>query len=326
VSSATVADANPLEPSSVRPRPRNPWTAAALTVVFGPLALVYCGRLRRAVVWELSVVPLLIAAGCLLMYLPNGRMALLAGLVLVIGCKLGMIIDAVRIARRREVAHQWYQRWWFYLAFFIAAEFFVGGFLHLCRTYWEEAFYLPAGSMENTLFAGDRILVDKLQYRFDSVAPGDVVVFWSDNQHAYVDIPGDYPGRRLLVKRVIGIPGDKIEIRDEKLFRNGSLCEEDYVLWRTRQPGERDHPALHDTAEFTLGDEEYFVLGDNRRSSFDSRMFGPVKRDDIIGKVELVYWSREAPPLDPPDFRPGMEKPPAPPRKIRWERIGQRIK
>lgn len=321
----TIADAAQTVPGQSNLRPRSPWVAAALALLFGTTALVYCGKLRRALAWDLAFFPLLILIGCLLLYLPYGSAALLATALLALVYRLGVLVDAVRIARQRQPKHRWYQRWWFYALYVILLELVIFGFVQLSRTYWEEAFVIPTGSMAPTILAGDRIFVDKLRYRTTPIRHGDVIVFWIDNRRTHFGPGPAPPGRLCHVKRVVGLPGDVIEIRDEKLLRNGAAIDEPYALF-SPLPRAID-PRLKDMASTTVGEDELFVLGDNRRESLDSRMLGCISREDVVGKVAIVYWSQEAPPdVRAPVLPPFQERPaPDPFRRIRWERFGLRV-
>ncbi|HEX5431847.1 MAG TPA: signal peptidase I [Bryobacteraceae bacterium] len=119
----------------------------------------------------------------------------------------------------------------------------------------------------------ERIFINKFIYRFgfEDINRGDTVVFW---------YPGDTS--KSYIKRVIGIPGDTVEIRSGTVYVNGKLLSEPYV------PGYyRDHVSMPCT---TIGKDQYFVLGDHRSSSNDSRNWGTVPRNDIYGKAVFVYW------------------------------------
>ena len=245
--------------------------------------------------WAIGVHFVLFAVGCLLLYLPNGRIAWIAMALLIVGYRLGLILDAFRIAHRREHVSRWYQRWWFYLGYMIATKLVVPlGIVQVGRTYWEEAFVIPTGSMSPTILAGDRILVDKLRYQSTPIHHGDVVVFWVDNQYSQSDPGSASPERLCHVKRVLGLPGDIIQIRDEKLLRNGAAVDEPYASF-SPVPGGIDS-RLTNMPSTVVGEDELFVLGDNRRESLDSRIFGCIPRKDVVGKAVIVYWSRECPP------------------------------
>ncbi len=176
-----------------------------------------------------------------------------------------------------------------------------------------QAFVIPTGSMEDTLLIGDHLLVDKLAYSppgptskyllpFEDVKRGDIIVF-----RYPVDI------RQTFVKRVIGVPGDRLHIENKQVFVNGNKLNEPYKYHKTQYldsyrdnfPGE-PNAQLPPPAEQMLREQvrngevvvpahSYFAMGDNRDSSLDSRYWGFVPRDNIIGKPLIVYWSYNAP-------------------------------
>ena len=128
-------------------------------------------------------------------------------------------------------------------------------------------------SMMPTLDDQERIFINKFVYRFhfEKIDRGDTVVFW---------FPGD--PSKSYIKRVIGMPGDRVEVHDGAVIVNGRPLEEDYV------PQEyRDQSEMRPT---TVGPDEYFVLGDHRSSSNDSRTWGMVPRHYIYGKAVFIYW------------------------------------
>lgn len=139
-----------------------------------------------------------------------------------------------------------------------------------------QSFLVQGSSMEPNLHNGERLLVDKVTYRFRAPRRGEVVVFKN---------PTD--PRRKFIKRIIGLPGDKVEIRDNHVFLNGERLDEPYVLSPTLGPyGQPKFPA----AEVPEG--KYFVLGDNRNNSDDSRYpdVGFVPRENFVGRALILYW------------------------------------
>lgn len=125
-------------------------------------------------------------------------------------------------------------------------------------------------SMENTLFHGDNLIVDKISYRFNDPERFDVIVF-----------PAHYDSGIYLVKRVIGLPGETVYIDEEgRIYIDDELLEEDFGKEVILSAGMAREP-------ITLGPDEYFVLGDNRNESLDSRdyMVGNIRRDEIIGRA-----------------------------------------
>jgi signal peptidase I len=154
-------------------------------------------------------------------------------------------------------------------------------------------FKVEGSSMEPTLEEGQYFLVNKLVYlRVDLKRLSRLVPFWEVKERRLVFpfhpprrgevVVFRYPRdpRRDFVKRVVGLPGERVEIRNGVVYINGSPLEEPYVT--IRSPGS--------TNPVRLGPEQYYVLGDNRRSSNDSRDWGPVPLDYIIGKVWVSYW------------------------------------
>lgn len=131
-------------------------------------------------------------------------------------------------------------------------------------------------SMMPALTDQERIFINKFTYKFGlgSVQRGDTVVFWYPQ-----DVSKSY------IKRVIGVPGDHIRIDGGQVYVNGAALSEDYV-----PADERDYSSWRDGQEQTVPDGRYFVLGDHRNQSSDSRMWGYVPREYIYGKAVFVYW------------------------------------
>jgi len=124
-------------------------------------------------------------------------------------------------------------------------------------------------SMQPTLYAGDMVIVNKLAYRFNnSPHRGDVIVF------KYPPDPESIP----YIKRIVGLPGDQVHIADGKVYINGLLIDEPYLKVSTNRGG-----------DWTVPDKQLFVMGDNRNNSRDSRAWGFVPFENIIGRAELIY-------------------------------------
>ena len=137
-------------------------------------------------------------------------------------------------------------------------------------------FHIPTGSMVPTLMVKDRLLVNKLAYDIRAPKRGDIALF--ENQQA-----GDDP----LIKRVIGLPGDELKLRNGKLSIDGKPFEEPYVK---NDPCAPDVPKTCSFGPVTVPRDHYFMMGDNRTRSFDSRFFGPVPEDDVIGEALVRFW------------------------------------
>ena len=158
------------------------------------------------------------------------------------------------------------------------------------RTFVVQQFYIAGPSMETTLFGDDRVLVNKLAYRLGDPSRGDVIVF------DRITVNGDTVQHDDLIKRVIGLPGETIEIRDCVVFIDGVELDEPWLSADmtdvTIDPGVRC--GTSNVSRTAIGSKQVFLIGDNRPMSFDSRSFGPVNLDVVVGKAVVVIW----PPVD----------------------------
>jgi signal peptidase I len=216
------------------------------------------------------------------------------------------------------------------------------------RVWVVEANVIPSGSDKDTLLVGDYILAEKVTYHFRDPRPGEIVTFI----FPYADMtPGQAvrfflrnilgesrTGPRLLIKRVVGVPGDVLEVKDGVLHRNGGAVKEPYVK----------SDAGADWGPYVVPVERYFVMGDNRYDSADSRFIGPVPRKYVTGKAEIIYFSlapttcpkHRAPIVRANDdwqctgggetMRRGWDFEPVPwwrfDRRIRWSRMGKLVR
>lgn len=157
----------------------------------------------------------------------------------------------------------------------------------LLRTFVVQTFYIPSGSMEPTLQIGDRILVDKLSYDLHGVHRGDIVVF---GRPAAENCGG--PEVNDLVKRVIGLPGDVLTLSGGFVYVDGRRLDESWLPsseqgTTTAGPTGTTYDLAH---AYRVPANDYFVMGDNRVDSCDSRYWGPIPRSLIVGKVSLRVW------------------------------------
>ncbi len=137
-------------------------------------------------------------------------------------------------------------------------------------------------SMEHTLEPGQYVLVDKLTPRWDSYSRGDIVVF--NPPESWTSDPTPF------IKRVIGLPGDKVEIRDDGIvYVNGTALDETYTF-RNAAGVNGPTTASSDQSTWVVPAGELFVMGDHRGSSADSRVFGPINVSNVIGRAFLRYW------------------------------------
>jgi signal peptidase I len=144
------------------------------------------------------------------------------------------------------------------------------------RLFVAESRYIPSGAMTPTLAINDRVVINKLVYRFQSPERGDIIVF---NPTENLKKEGM---NEAFIKRIIGIPGDQVEIKVGQVFVNNKLLTESYIMNNTA--GGQDFPTQ------VVPPNSYLVLGDNRSNSYDSRYWGFVPRENIIGKATQRFW------------------------------------
>jgi signal peptidase I len=157
----------------------------------------------------------------------------------------------------------------------------------LLRTFVVQTFFIPSGSMEPTLQVGDRILVNKLSYHLHGVGRGDIVVF---SRPPAENCGG--PEVNDLVKRVVGLPGETLSLSGGNVYVDGRRLDETW-LPASEQGVTRPGPdgTLYSLQHpYKVPANDYFVMGDNRTDSCDSRYWGPIDRSLIVGKVEMRVW------------------------------------
>ncbi|GAX41361.1 signal peptidase I [Tolypothrix sp. NIES-4075] len=144
------------------------------------------------------------------------------------------------------------------------------------RTFIAEPRYIPSDSMLPTLYTGDRLVVEKISYKFHPPKTGDIIVF----QPPLELQRRGYPKDQAFIKRVIGEPGEVITVVKGKVYLNGQPLQEDYIA----EPANQPFPPV------TVPEDEFFVMGDNRNDSNDSRYWGFLPRKNIIGKAIFRFW------------------------------------
>jgi signal peptidase I len=278
---------------------REPWLAAVLSLFAPGLGQVYSGHLVRGLVLfllSLLFVPLVVLAA-----LPEPATPVLVGLLAAVAGLLGLYVYAVVNAwqaarcRRTNYEPREYNRPGLYVLFILVGGAYALGAPWYVRHVFE-AFYIPTGSMVPTVLVGDHILVNKLAYQHRLPQRGDVITF---------RVPGK-PGQNWI-KRVIGLPGDTVEVRDGQVTVNGKKLERDRVpaevlpappegeVFEESNAGRRYRILIGkekspDQAKTTVPEGTCFVLGDHRDLSEDSRTFGPVPLGAILGPVQYVYY------------------------------------
>ena len=170
------------------------------------------------------------------------------------------------VVRRRRTRRRLLE-WPFLIVFALLSAY-------LIRAYVVQTFYIPSGSMHETLVEGDRVLVNKVSYHLHDVNRGDVVVFRR---------PPDFPVEdEDLIKRVVALPGETVEGSNRQVLVDGKPLAEPYV-----------EPACRGTEDFapvTVPAGQLWVMGDNRCNSSDSRVFGPITEDLLVGRAFVLAW------------------------------------
>ena len=294
-----------------------PAFAGFLSLLVAGLGQFYSGRHRRAAI--LFLCDVFGGLVCLLLFLrlPIAHVnAVLAG-GLYLAYRVWVIANAVRIAARtpHDYRPRWFHRW--FVCLMLVWPVWYGANLQIAltaRAFLTEAFRVVTWSMEPTILAGDRVLVDKLAYgipdpsgrgeltSFEGPERGDVVVYWNTTQDGQ---------ERVWLKRVVGLPGDTIQGAEGTIFINGEVLDEPYLEPNGEPSPDFGPVRIPEMKSPSHWSTSYFVIGDRRYASVDSRSpdHGLVHRNMIIGRVMVVFASA--------DRRTG---------EIRWNRIGTLVR
>ncbi|AFY43572.1 signal peptidase I [Nostoc sp. PCC 7107] len=262
---------NSPEFESIRKASKDPWLGTFLSNLFLGIGYFYIGKWLLGI---LAIILIIICASISLFLLP---------IVYAVISYFTYVFSPVHRENSKNMA--------LILAIFIA----ISGLLNIgwiIRTYGVEARWIPSGAMEPTLhgtpnqWEADKILVDKFSYRFQTPQRGDIIVFWPTDEllkEQYQD---------AFIKRIVGLPGEKVELKNGQVYINNQVLVEDRYLPANQRtlidvctPGT---PYL--VKPVTIPSESYLVLGDNRNSSYDSRCWGVVSRNLIIGKAYKRFY------------------------------------
>lgn len=289
---------------SGRIRPRRPLAALLLSVCPG-LGQQYSGHIVRGIVLYASLIILSWLTAAIFMFV-EGRAGVALFAVPVIGFVM-IAIDAFLLARRQPLEYRlrWFNRWWIYPAVFLLLlvtvnplmDMIVGKTItraHLART----------DSMVPTVLNNDVLLVNKLAYRISEPERGDIVLI-DFNRKRDSNITKMAMGDQL-VRRIIAIPGDTVEIKGRDLLVNGKKTDEPYAFY---SESDRVLYVEENFGPVKVPENSYFVLGDNRNFSIDSRVLGFIDKGLIGGKITKILWSWN---LDE--------------KRIKWDRAGLSIK
>jgi signal peptidase I len=283
-------------------KPRKPWIAGILNFLSIGLGHVYVGKIKKALFLYFIAQGILIGIVLTLIVLyPRPVIlggAIVAGLLFFIYC----IMDSIALAKKSgEYQLRPYNRWYFYLLFWIFASFLIQPITTMAiETHIIQAFKIPSGAMNPTIYIGDYILAKTKLLINDDVKHGDILIFkWPKE-----------PTKNFIM-RAVAIGGDEIKIIDKKLYLNSKYIEEPYVINQDPNIMNETYGTYAKRDNFgpvKVPDDCIFVLGDNRDWSNDSRFWGFVKKANIIGRANSIYWSWDK-------FK----------MRVRWERLGKKI-
>jgi len=206
-----------------------------------------------------------------------------------------VVRDALVTAKKikNEYVLKKYNRVSIYVCIIIFVGIMNTGLTEYIKNNHIQAFKIPSRSMEPTLLSGDHLLVDRNTSKITYIR-GDIVVF---------EFPED--PTKDYIKRIVGIGGDKLSIKDKVVYINGEPINEPYVVYKNDDPNSFGFKKGRNFGPITVPEGHFFVIGDNRDNSFDSRYFGPIEQSKIKGIVKTIYWSWDKKT-----------------KSIRWDRIG----
>jgi signal peptidase I len=275
-----------------------PWLAGLLQIVTPGLGNLYSGRPLHGLVLHVAVQGIVLFLALALLWLPwpvNFLIPVAAAIVVTVF----VIFDGFRCARaaRPGFSLARYNRWHVYilvvavLAIVVAPEQVLIG--SPTRAYVMQTFSTATTSMEPTVLLGDHVVVNKGAYAFSEPKRGDIILYRA------MERP-----QTIFMKRIVGMPGETIEMRNREVFVNGKKIDEPYV--QSLRPSKDGTFNGDSMAPTVIPADAYFLLGDNRDNSLDSRFMGPVQRRQFLGKAKTIYFSS-----DPETHKP------------RWNRIGK---
>ena len=264
---------------------RRPIVALLLSLLTPGLGQIYNGQLKKAVgfylaEWLLVAILFLFSD---LFFTFSGMIIFLSILILIgFGLLLFSMLEALWSAiKLKRISLKKYNRWYFYFGIIFVNLFLIAP---ITRSVIKQgipikAYRIPSSNMSPALTIGDHIIVNKNAFEKQSPTRGDIAVF----QYP-ADISKDF------IDRVIGLPGEILEIRDKKVFVNKRLLEEPYVRHIDFHYGQSHKKPRDNLGPITVPEGSFFVMGDNRDASFDSRFWGFVDVSHLKGKALYIYW------------------------------------
>jgi len=274
-------------------KPRKPMIAGLFTLFTIGLGHLYFGKIKKGVILffggQLFIV---IISSSFFFYTPVGPIiAIIAGISYLVYC----IVDSVKGAKPHKLSYslKQYNRWYIYLLYWLVASFFIQPIVEIAvKSNITKVYKIPSGAMMETLQIGDYIIADRFTYKTSEPRRGDIVVF-----------PFPEDPSKDFIKRIVGMGGDTVEIKNKQVFINGDPYQEHYKVNNDSNVFPKDVQPRDNFGPVKIPEDSLFVMGDNRDNSYDSRFWGFVKKSSIKGKAINICWSW-----------------------VRWNRIGQEIK
>lgn len=252
-------------------KPRKPWLAAVLSLIATGMGQVYNGQWKKGV--GFFVAELVLGLVMIPMFADFTSLAILVAFL--VGFNVFVAGEAYATARGvDDFIPGRTNRWWVYAVFIIGGLVLGAAFERVVQCCFYKTYQVPSRSMVPTLQVGDHFMVGILDAD-DALERGDIVIFKSPKDES-VD----------FVKRVVGLPGETVEMRDWTVFVDGKPLDEPYVFKNLEGP----LSVLKNIGPYTVPESAVFVLGDNRGKSTDSRVFGPVPRERVTGRALYIYF------------------------------------
>ncbi len=278
-------------------KPRKWWIAGLLSLLEPGLGQIYNGQARKGLI--ILALPLLLLPA-MVWCLNSSNIMIYLGVyaVLAVAYYIIVVADAVLTAKKfkNEYRLKKYNKLAAYIGIVVIVVLLNTMLSAYIKSNYVQAYKLPAASMEPTLLIGDHVLADR-HLAARNPKRGDIIIF-------------EYPQdpKKDFVKRVVAIGGDIVEIRDKELFVNKKPAKETYVAHKEAEVIPADQNPRDNFGPVTVPAGSYFVMGDNRDRSYDSRFWGFVEKSRIKGTVKNIYWSW--------DRTNGA---------VRWNRIGTKV-
>lgn len=284
----------------MKDKPRKAWISGIITLFAIGLGHIYAGEAKKGIKLYLLGQGILLLIFLPLIYFFPVTIVVFLAVVSVFLFLIYCIVDAVKISKKKRIIYtlKKYNKWYVYLTCLVLSYFIIQPLISTSiKVFLVQAYKIPAGSLKPTLLIGDHILAKKLFAVKAGINRGDMIIF-----------PFPEDTAKDFIKRVVAIGGETIEIVNKKVFINGKLIEEPYVVHSDPhiipeglQPRDNYGPSM-------VPEDLLFVMGDNRDQSYDSRFWGFIEKAAVTGKACTIYWS-----WDKENF------------KVRWNRIGKKI-